>query len=221
MNDFCPSSFFCLEDFEHSLLFEEKSCVWTTLLEIEGYLKKLPMGKIEGEVSPLAFLFNPEQISIGKGSIVEAGAYIQGPCFIGENNLIRHGAYIRGGVITSKECIIGHGTEVKNSIFFKGAKAPHFNYVGDSILGEGVNLGAGVKLANFRLDGGEISFFWKSEKVFTGLKKFGAILGSGVQLGCNSVTNPGTMIAPHLTYGACSVLSGPLFPEKIIQEERV
>lgn len=135
-----------------------------------------------------------EKIAIGKGVLVEPGALIKAPAIIGDSSEIRHGAYLRGYCLTGTGCVIGHTTEVKNSIFLNNAKAGHFAYLGDSILGNNVNLGAGTKLANLRLIRGEIAIRTKSGPVLTGLEKLGAILGDDVQTGCNSVTNPGTIM---------------------------
>lgn len=123
---------------------------------------------------------------------------IEGPCFIGKNCEIRHGAYIRGGSWISEEAIVGHSSEIKNSLFLPGAKAPHFNYVGDSILGCNVNIGAGVKLSNVRVDRRNIIIKKiDGSKVDSEMNKLGAIIGDGVQIGCNAVTNPGTIIMAH------------------------
>ena len=108
---------------------------------------------------------------------MEPGAYIEGPCVIGKACQIRHSAYVRPYVVTGDRCIIGHSSEVKHSILLDGAQAPHFNYVGDSILGNGVNLGAGVICANFRLDHREVIVEIEGNRHETGLRKFGAIVG--------------------------------------------
>jgi len=122
--------------------------------------------------------------------------------------VIRHGAYIRSNVILAPESIVGHASEVKGAIFLERAKAPHFNYVGDSILGADVNLGAGVKCANVRLDRQEVYVKDGSSAVATGRRKLGAVLGDNCQLGCNSVTNPGTLCAPGASCAPCSTLKG-------------
>lgn len=190
MTDFTLEDFFNTDDFPFSDLFTDVNNVWDLIKKIAPYLKNYKLGKIEGEISPQAYLVNPELISIGKGTVVEPGAYIKGPCLIGENSVIRHGAYIRGDVIAGNKVVIGHDTEVKNALFFNGAHAAHFAYVGDSILGNRVNLGAGTKLANLRLNNQPISILGYN----TGLRKFGAILGDDVQIGCNAVLNPGTLV---------------------------
>ena len=133
-------------------------------------------------------------VIIEQGAIIEPSTHFIGPCFVGKNAVIRHGAYIRENAWICSSALVGHCTEVKHSILLPGAKAPHFNYVGDSILGKGVNLGAGVKLSNLRNDGTEIYLRIGESRVASGLRKLGAILGEGCQLGCNAVTNPGTIL---------------------------
>ena len=205
---FPTQDFFDLSTYEHSALFLAQSEVWEALKQIESYLKSIPLGRIEGDVSSRAYLINPELIFVGAGSIVEPGAYIQGPCWIGKNCTIRHGAYIRGNVITGEGCVIGHDSEVKASIFLNKAHAAHFAYVGDSILGHEVNLGAGTKCANLKLNHQPISIRKNNQRIDTGLRKLGAIIGDGCQLGCNSVTNPGTLMGPRGSSYPCLNFGG-------------
>ena len=139
-------------------------------------------------------ILSGEKISIGCGVFVEAGALIKSPTIIGDCTEIRQGAYLRGYCLVGKRCVVGHVTEVKHSIFLNDAKAGHFAYLGDSILGNEVNLGAGTKLANLRFTGGEVPIRTPAGVMATGLKKLGAIMADGVQTGCNSVTNPGTLL---------------------------
>ncbi len=142
-------------------------------------------------------------IYLGRNTVIEPGVVIKSPALIGEGSQVRQGAYLRGNVIIGDHCVVGHTTEVKNSVFLNGAEAGHFAYVGDSILGNHVNLGAGTKLANllFRTveekEGGElkpISIPVGGHALSTGLVKLGALLGDYVELGCNVVTSPGTLI---------------------------
>lgn len=147
-------------------------------------------------------------IFIDPTAVIESGAHIIGPCYIGANVQIRHAAYIRENSWICRDAVVGHCSEIKHSILLPGAKAPHFNYVGDSILGGSVNLGAGVKLSNLRNDGGEVFTRWNGERLGTGLRKFGAILGEGCQLGCNSVTNPGVVLGPNSMVSPNSTISG-------------
>ncbi len=190
MEKFLVDTIFNLESFAHRKVFDGCTYPWEALLKLIQYLESQKLGKIECSIPDGVYLINPEQISIGKGTIVEPGALIKGPCLIGRDCEIRHGAYIRGGVLAGDRCVIGHATEVKGSILLDDVHAAHFNYVGDSILGNRVNLGAGAKLANVRLDENEV----KIGAILTGLKKLGAILGDETQIGCNAVTNPGTVM---------------------------
>jgi len=153
-----------------------------------------------------SFVLEGYRIFIGRGSYLEAGAMIKGPCLIGENCAVRQGAYLRGNVILGDGAGVGHASEVKGSLLLDHAEAPHFNYVGDSVLGRRVNLGAGTKLANLELrsPAEKASGSWPSiqipiegELVDTGMTKLGAILGDDVEAGCNAVTAPGTLIGKH------------------------
>lgn len=201
--------FFDLSQFQHAKLFESVLFPWEILPLIEPYIKSLPLGQLNGCISPHAYLINPELISIGEGSIVEPGAYIQGPCWIGKNCTIRHGAYMRGNVLTGDKCVIGHDSEVKNAIFLSNAHAAHFAYVGDSILGNHVNLGAGTKCANFRLDQGFISVHnQQQQRIPTQLRKMGAVIGDGSQIGCNAVLNPGTLVGQLVKCYPCVNFGG-------------
>lgn len=135
------------------------------------------------------------KIRIGKGVLVESGAFLKGPLIVGDHTEIRQGAYLRGYCLIGSRCVVGHTTEVKHSIFLDDAKAGHFAYIGDSILGNQVNLGAGTKLANFRFMPGNVRIKTADGPIDSGLRKLGALLGDGVQTGCNSVTSPGTIMA--------------------------
>ena len=136
-------------------------------------------------------------IHIHESAIIEPSVHIIGPAYIGPGVTIRHGAYIREYSWICANSLVGHASETKHSILLPGAKAPHFNYVGDSVLGPGVNLGAGVKLSNLRNDGKEVHVILNGERMGSGLRKFGAILGEDCQLGCNAVTNPGVVLGPR------------------------
>lgn len=138
--------------------------------------------------------FSGKSIEIGKGVLVESGAMIKSPAIIGDFNEVRQGAYLRGYILSGKGCVLGHTTEIKYSIFLNDAKAGHFNYIGDSILGNNTNLGAGTKFANLRFLNGNIQISHEGTFLDTGRRKFGAILGDNTQTGCNSVTNPGTIL---------------------------
>lgn len=161
-------------------------------------------GKLEvyhkGELLPGASVlmagsfFSGGNIEIGKGVLVESGSVIKAPTIIGDCNEVRQGAYLRGSIVTGRGCVLGHTTEIKHSILLNDAKAGHFNYLGDSILGTDTNLGAGTKFANLKFLAGNIYIDHQGEHIDTGRRKFGAILGDNTQTGCNSVTNPGTIL---------------------------
>ena len=129
-------------------------------------------------------------VHIVDGSLIGPSVHIEGPSYIAGE--VRHGAYVRSHSWICRGAVVGHATEVKHSLLLPGAKAPHFNYVGDSILGRDVNLGAVCKLSNLRNDGREIRIH--NLGIDTGLRKLGALLGEGVQIGCNAVCNPGTVL---------------------------
>jgi len=151
-----------------------------------------------GIFSQLMELVGEDGVFIHPSAKIGECVEIEGLCYIGENAEIRHGAYLRKGSWICRDSVVGHSSEVKNSILLPGSKAPHFNYVGDSILGKNVNLGAGTKLSNIRNDRREILVkIGNNERINSGLKKFGALIGENSQLGCNVVTNPGSILAPN------------------------
>ena len=148
------------------------------------------------------------RVAVHRTAVIEHVAHLIGPCLVEAGAAVRHAAYVRPWTRACKDSVIGHCSEVKHSVLLPGAKAPHFNYVGDSILGAGVNLGAGVKLSNLRHDGGEVHVWIDDQRVATGVRKFGAVLGDGAQLGCNAVTNPGCVLAPGSTVDPNTTVSG-------------
>jgi carbonic anhydrase/acetyltransferase-like protein (isoleucine patch superfamily) len=159
-------------------------------------------------IMPGAYLLD-DNIIIGAGSVVEPGALIKGPTVIGENTEVRQGAYMRGNCLVGNGCVVGHTTEIKASIMLDGAKAGHFAYIGDSILGKDVNLGAGTKLANLKMIPGEIIITVNKKFHNTGRRKLGAILGDRTETGCNSVTSPGTLMEPRsIVYSGLTVAGG-------------
>lgn len=190
---FSTKEFFSIHDFEHSSLWRNEALISDALHHLENYLKNYSH-KIKIPIPEGVFFKNKELITIGEGTTIEPGVLIEGPCIIGKNCLIRHGAFLRGSLILGDDCVVGHCSELKGSILMNGASAAHLCYVGDSIIGPLVNLGAGVKCANLRLDRREVSLDFQGKKIKSGLKKFGAVLGEGVQIGCNCVLNPGTVV---------------------------
>jgi NDP-sugar pyrophosphorylase family protein len=159
-----------------------------------------------------------EEIHIGPGVVVEPGALVKGPTIISGNTELRQGAYVRGKCVIGRGCVVGHTTEMKSSIMLDGAKAGHFAYIGDSILGNSTNLGAGTKLANLKIGGAHVVIKVGEEKIDTKLRKFGAIIGDGVEIGCNSVTNPGTLLGRNaMVLPVSSVRAGYYPPESMVR----
>lgn len=203
---FSPASFFDLEGFAHADLFEGCELAWDALGDrLRGYLDERAEDRIEGVVEEGATVRG--KVWLAEGARIETGAFVQGPAILGPGTVVRHGAYLREYVLAGRDCILGHSTEVKNAILLDVASAGHFNYVGDSILGRRVNLGAGVKLANFRVFPGNVNVTHPEGRLVpTGLLKLGAILGDDVAIGCNSVTAPGTVVGPRsVIYSLASI----------------
>jgi len=207
--EFDANAFFDLEEFEYRDLFDGLQVVWQALAHLEGYIidHTTEANQILGLVDPGAHLIG-QHILIAEGAVVEPGACIQGPCIIGRGCTVRHGAYVRPGTLAGAGSLIGHATETKNCLLLPKSKAPHFAYVGDSILGNRVNLGAGVKLADLRLDGKIITVSANGRRYSTGLQKMGAIIGDDSHLGCNAVCNPGTILGPRSVVHALTSVFG-------------
>jgi NDP-sugar pyrophosphorylase family protein len=158
-------------------------------------------------------------VLVGEGARISSRAEIVGPALIGPCCEIRPHAYLRENVILGARCVIGNSTELKNCILFDSAQAPHFNYVGDSILGRRAHIGAGVILSNFKSDGSEVVVRGDAGICIpTGLVKFGAILGDDVEIGCNAVCNPGTVIGRRTTIYPLSLVRG-VIPARIILKD--
>ncbi|MCX5971054.1 MAG: glucose-1-phosphate thymidylyltransferase [Coprothermobacterota bacterium] len=214
---YSPATFFELHDCLFADLFSTVRFVWEILPRIGDYLAATLHPAIMGTVLEGAYLEGP--IYIGPGTVVEPGAYIKGPAWIGPDCEIRQAAYLRGNVLVGRHSVIGHATEVKNSILLDHAGAAHFNYVGDSILGNHVNLGAGTRLANLKNTPGEIVVKDGGQEIHTGLRKFGAILGDGAKTGCNAVTNPGTVLGRGAVVYPCLSVRG-VFPAGAVVKPR-
>ena len=189
---FKPTDLFDLSQTEHAAVFDGCACAWEALKRIKDYLHTHLHPALHNRCDGVAFI--DDNVFIGEGTVVEDGAMIKGPTIIGRNCQVRHNAYVRGDVIIGDGCVIGNSSEVKNAFLFNHCQVPHFNYVGDSILGYKAHLGAGVKISNFKLDGTNIRVEIDGQLVDTGLRKFGALLGDRTDVGCNAVLNPGSII---------------------------
>ncbi len=223
-----PTDFFDLSKPELAEFFIDCDYVWDILPRIKGLVAKMVGNQqtIRGTVMPGAIL-GDAPIVIEEGAVIEPTAYVQGPAYIGAGATVRHGAFVRENVIMLAGSILGHASEAKNSLFLPNAHAPHFAYVGDSVLGQRVNLGAGTKLSNLsvlsvkdKLTGKRptIKLTVDGEIYDTGIAKMGAILGDDVQTGCNSVLNPGCIIARNtLVYANMSLRKGYYPPNALIK----
>lgn len=174
-------------------IFKESTYPWEVLPKIGDFIKKLGNTLNEKEYDKIG-----EDIWIAKTATVAPTAYIKGPAIIGKNTEIRHCAFIRGNAIVGEECVVGNSTELKNVILFNNVQVPHYNYVGDSILGHKSHMGAGSITSNVKSDKKLVVVKNNKERIETGLKKFGAMIGDGVEVGCGSVLNPGTVIRKKL-----------------------
>ena len=189
---FAPAEFIDLEHTAHPKLFENQKYVWEALKQIASYLQFRLKPGVLGDLIGKPFISN--HVFVGHGTVVEQGAVLKGPAWIGENCQIRSGCYVRENVVVGNGVVMGNSCEFKNSIIFDEAQVPHFNYVGDSILGFKAHLGAGVILSNVKLDHREISVSVADGTIATGLTKFGAIVGDRTEIGCNAVINPGSVL---------------------------
>ncbi len=189
---FSPSDYLDLKHTEHRQLFETIEQCWEVLPQITTYLKFRLKPGFQGHLLGRPFISS--QVFIGRGTVVEQGAVIKGPAWIGENCEIRAGCYIRENVLVGDGCVLGNSSEFKNCILFDEVQAPHFNYVGDSVLGYKAHLGAGVILSNVKLDRTPVGVLTEGGIHTTGLRKFGAVVGDESEIGCNSVLSPGSII---------------------------
>ncbi len=189
---FSPEDLLDLDRTEHSVIFENVTHAWEALAKIGTYLQFRLKPGIHGRLIGKPFISGA--VYIGPGTIIEHGAMIKGPAWIGEGCEIRNGAYIRENVVVGNGVVLGNSSEFKNCLIFDEAQIPHFNYVGDSILGHKAHLGAGTILSNVRLDHDPVSVHTPEGPMTTGLRKFGAIIGDRAEIGCNSVLSPGSVI---------------------------
>lgn len=192
-------------------LFDEVEYPWEVLPKIKDYILKLIPSLGED------FINYGDDVYIHKDAIVEKSTLIKGPTIIGKNTEVRQCAYIRGSALIGENCVIGNSTEVKNSIIFNNVQCPHFNYVGDSILGEYAHTGAGVILSNVKSDKTNVVIKDSSEQYETNLRKMSAILGNHVDVGCNSVICPGTIIGQNTNIYPLTMVRGVIGPNKIVK----
>lgn len=215
MEQFTIEQLYTLEETIAAELFDGVRFPWEVLPELGGFIVKL------GETLPAEkYEKRGENVWIAKSAKVFDSAYIGGPAIIDEEAEVRHCAFIRGNAIVGKGAVVGNSTELKNVILFNKVQVPHYNYVGDSVLGFKAHMGAGAVTSNVKSDKTLVVVKERSgEQVETGLKKFGAMLGDEVEVGCNSVLNPGTVIGKRTNIYPTSSVRGCIPAESIYKDK--
>lgn len=194
---------YTLEETIAANLFEGLDYPWEALPKIKDFIIELG-----STLDPQIYEKRGENIWVAKSAKVAPTAFLNGPLIIDEEAEIRHCAFIRGNAIVGKNCVVGNSTELKNVVLFNSVQVPHYNYVGDSILGYKSHMGAGSITSNVKSDKTLVVVKENEEEIKTGLKKFGAMLGDFVEVGCNSVLNPGTVIGSHTNVYPLSMVRG-------------
>lgn len=214
---FRPTDLLDLSQTEHAALFEGCEYAWQALGRLKDYLAAQIKPALHNQCDGVAYI--GAQVYIGEGTLVEDGAMIKGPAIIGRNCQIRHNAYIRENVIVGDDCVVGNACELKNSVLFNKCQVPHFNYVGDSILGFKAHLGAGVILSNVKIVAGNVMVVIEGGQLDSGLRKFGALIGDYAEVGCNSVLNPGSIIGRQSLIYPCTNWRGVLAANSIVKNQ--
>ena len=214
MNDSIKiSELFDLNETIAADIFDGCTFPWEVLSKIGDFIVKLGNTLPESEYEKRG-----ENVWVAKSAKVFDSAYINGPCIIGKDAEVRHCAFIRGNAIVGEGAVVGNSTELKNVILFNKVQVPHYNYVGDSILGYKSHMGAGSITSNVKSDKTLVVVKDGDEKIETGLKKFGAMLGDFVEIGCNSVLNPGTVIGRHTNVYPLSSVRGVIPANSIFKK---
>lgn len=197
-----------------SEIFSGLSYPWEALPKIKDFIlnlgSKLPKDEFE-EIK--------ENVWVSKEAVIANSAFIAGPTIICKGTEIRHCAFIRGSVIVGENCVVGNSTELKNAILFNNVQVPHFNYIGDSILGFKAHFGAGSIVSNVKSDKSNVSVLINGNKTDTGLRKFGAIVADYVEIGCNAVLNPGTIIGRNSNVYPTSMVRGVIGENMIFKAQ--
>lgn len=214
MNTFQPEKYFSLDKTIAAAIFDGIGCVWEVLPKIGDFIRTLGQTLPAGEYEK-----RDGDIWIAKDAVVFDSAYIAGPCIIDHAAEVRHCAFIRGNAIVGKGAVVGNSTELKNVILFDGVQVPHYNYVGDSVLGYKAHMGAGAITSNVRSDKCPVTVCNDGMKTDTCLKKMGAIIGDLVEIGCGAVMNPGTIVEKNATVYPLTSVRGTV-PENHIYKKR-
>lgn len=218
MNELAATHYFNLDTFAHRSVFPANEPVWTALSwGLSQYFETWPVWEIRTPLPPGVHILQGP-VFLAEDVEIEPGAVLRGPILADRGCKIRVGAYLRGPVLLGEGAVVGAHSELKNAILLPGAHAPHQNYVGDSILGSGVNLGAGTILANVKNVGSKVVVSVRGNKVNTGLRKLGAILGDSCKTGCNTVANPGVLMGPGcITYPNATLQTGYYPPGTVVK----
>ena len=197
-------------------LLEQAEYPWEALAGIGDFVREL--GKT---LDPKEYELRGEDVWIHKTAVIYPNNYIAGPCIIGPETEVRPGAFIRGKVLVGAHCVVGNSTELKNAILFDVVQVPHYNYVGDSILGYHSHLGAGALTSNVKSDKTLVTVRAGEEKIETGLKKFGAMVGDGTEVGCHAVLNPGTVLGRGCRVYPLSMVRGFVPAGHLVKHEEI
>ena len=204
---------FCCKVSYLNTLFDNAEYPWEMLPRIKECIKSIANQGLEG------FTQIAEDVWVGEDVVISSTATINGPAIIGKGTEIRPGAYIRGNVITGQNCVIGNSTELKNCILLDKVQVPHYNYVGDSILGNHAHMGAGSICSNLKSDGKNIVIHG-DEEIETGMRKIGAILGDNADIGCGCVLNPGTVVGKNTSVYPLTSLRGVYPADCIVKSQK-
>ncbi len=195
-------------------LFEGLTYPWEALPKISAFIVELG-----STLSADEYDFDGKNVWIAKSAKVAPTASITGPCIIGKDAEVRHCAFIRGNAIVGEGAVVGNSTELKNVVLFNKVQVPHYNYVGDSILGYKAHMGAGSITSNVKSDKTLVCVNVNGEKIETGLKKFGAMVGDNVEVGCGSILNPGTVVGRESNIYPLSSVRGFVAPKSIYKKQ--
>ena len=186
---------------------------WQALSGLKEYILAVGEGLSKDEYEEIA-----PKVWVHKSAKISKSAELNAPCIIGENTEVRHCAFIRGSALVGKSCVVGNSTELKNVVLFDGVQVPHYNYVGDSILGYKAHMGAGSITSNVKSDKTNVVIKRGDKRMETGLKKVGAMLGDYVEIGCNSVLNPGTVVGRNSSVYPLSCVRGVIEENSIYKK---
>ena len=206
-----------LFDFSNSLAGERLQCAktpWEALAQISAWICE-----IGAALDPAEYEERSPQVWVHRSAHIAPTAYLGAPCIVGPETEVRHCAFVRGSALIGAGCVVGNSTEIKNAILFDHVQVPHYNYIGDSILGYGAHLGAGAVTSNVRSDNRPVVVHGLAGDVETGRKKVGALVGDGVEIGCNSVLNPGTVIGRRTSVYPLTCVRGEIPADCIVKND--